>query len=88
VAGGADWKAIFPSARVSVIDKNTIRITDRSAEVRLTVLAWGDFNRGGLEDVLVSATTFDRSGMAKHFALAVLTRTTKTGPLTLVDYQQ
>ena len=88
----ADWKAIFPSTRVTTIDKNTIRISDRSAagaaEVRLTVLAWGDFNHDGLEDVLVSAITFDRGGTAHHYALAVLTRTTKAGPLTMVEYQQ
>ena len=78
---------LAPSARVSVIDKNTIRITGRSAEVRLALLAWGDFNHGGFEEVLISATAFDRAGTARYFALAVLTRATKSGPLMLVDYQ-
>ena len=85
---GLEGDLLAPSARVTVIDKNTIRIADRSAEVRLTVLAWGDFNRDGLEDVLISATTFARGGtVPKHFAVAVLTRKTQTGPLTVVDYQ-
>jgi hypothetical protein len=78
---------LAPSARVSVIDKNTIRITGRSAEVRLALLAWGDFNHGGFEEVLISATAFDRAGTARYFALTVLTRTTQAGPLRLVDYQ-
>jgi hypothetical protein len=88
IARGATWKTIFPSARVTVLGKHDLQVADRSSEVRLGVLAWADFNRDGLEDVLMSVSATARDGTFRSYGFAVLTRTARTAPLTLVEYRQ
>ncbi|MDD4889449.1 MAG: hypothetical protein PHU85_05925 [Phycisphaerae bacterium] len=87
-ATGGTWKKLLPRTRVQADGKFAVRISDRDYDLRLTTLAWGDFNRDGFEDVLLSAACSARQGGGHSCCFVVLTRTAKGAPLTVLEVRE
>lgn len=85
-AKGLSWKEFEPNAKVEVKNPNNISIVIQDSEgefagTDISLLAWGDFNGDGIEDVLVSVTHL--TGASGHdFSIAAITKTSKDGKIT------
>lgn len=88
VASGGTWKKLLPGARATAEGPFATRIADREYDLRLAVLAWGDFNHDGYEDVLLSGVCTARRTTYISSYFVVLTRTAAGGPLTVLDVQE
>ncbi len=80
------WKEFAPTAKVEVEDPNNISIDiqDSDGEVSgtyISLLAWGDFNGDGVEDILLSVT-HTTGGSYHDFAIAAITKIKKDGRIT------
>jgi len=54
--------------------------------MNLTVLAYGDFNHDGFDDLLVAYDQSVTDGTFADSGIAVLTRTTANGALKMVEF--
>ena len=84
-AKGLSWKEFAPSAKVEVKNPDNISIIQDSegelSGIDISLLAWGDFNGDGIEDILLSVTHL--TGASGHdFSIAVITKTSKDGKIT------
>jgi hypothetical protein len=85
-AKGLSWKEFEPNAEVEVKNPNNISIVIQDSEgefagTDISLLAWGDFNGDGIEDILLSVTHF--SGASGHdFSIAAITKTSKDRRIT------
>ena len=78
---GMTWRDFAPDAKVEVTNPNEILIKREDSETKLTLLAWGDFNHDGVEDILLGVGHSVPSGTYSHYGHAILTRLEKGGKL-------
>ena len=78
---GMTWKDFAPDAKVEVINPNNIMIKRKDSETSLILLAWGDFNHDGVEDILLDVNHSVTSGTYRDYSHAILTRLAKDGKL-------
>jgi len=57
-------------------------------ENSIKLLAWGDYNRDGIEDILVYLTHHYIGGSGRSYESVVLTRKSENGKLIVLDYLQ
>lgn len=81
---------LFPNAAVSNISPYCIEIVQWTTEegglrLLLDMVAWGDFDGDGFEDILCEAAEYYLGGSGRRYYHLLLTQTTKTGPLVLRD---
>ncbi len=57
------------------LKKNTVTLLTKNDEIYITVLARGDFNNDGIEDLLVSSEWYARDAYGKHADLVILSKT-------------
>jgi len=78
---GMTWKDFAPDAKVEVTNPNEIVIKREDSETNLTLLAWGDFNHDGVEDILLDVSHSVTSGTYRDYGHVILTRLEKDGKL-------
>jgi hypothetical protein len=79
--------AMFPSANISlkaVKDNHHVVVDDGVSVQEMALVAKGDFNGDGVEDLLVSSENHLSGGRYRQYGLYVVTRLKKGGALTLV----
>lgn len=83
---GKSWKEYEPTARVTKADGNTLEVDVPDAwQCSLEVVARGDFNGDGTEDLLVLGFRQATGGTFKEFPVFVLTRLHRDAPLELLQ---
>jgi hypothetical protein len=76
----------FPHARVVATTPTSITLDSKKAGMKtsISVLAWGDFNGSGYDQMLVFIANYALQGTYHSYTPYVLTRTTAKAPLTVV----
>lgn len=80
-AKGIAWKDFSPEMKVKVKSQNHIELMEGDSLTVITLLAWGDFNRDGTEDILLNVSHFIPSGTYHDYGHVILTRLKKNGKL-------
>jgi hypothetical protein len=84
-AKGLSWRTVTPPSKVTVENNDTILVEGDGWHVRVKVMARGDFNRDGIEDLLVKTRGWLSEGSYEAVRLLLLTRTQAGGRLSLVQ---
>lgn len=87
-AQGKTFREFDPRARVRhVQEPETVQIFEgnRKTMIWLHALAWGDFNRDSLDDIVISVRNGPQAGGFAYARLMTFTRTSQTQPLVLID---
>lgn len=83
-AEGQSWQEIWPEARFTG-DETSLTVSDEGCVVSIDLLAWGDFNGDGIEDVLLFVTWRAVGGSMRIYWAAALTRLAADAPLTILS---
>lgn len=79
------WRDLFPATLVTDRKRDRIILDDtQGGEAVITLLAYGDVNGDGTEDLLMEVATYATQGTFAHVAYVTLTRKTDTGPVEVV----
>lgn len=87
-AQGKTLREFDPRARVrQVREPDTLQVFEgnRKTMIWLHALAWGDFNRDGLDDVVIAVRNGPLEGGFAYARLMTFTRTSTKQPLVLID---
>jgi hypothetical protein len=84
VAKGMTWADLFPETVVESATPTEIRLMGGDFLVVLSLIAWGDFNGDGLEDVLLFRSFHVTVGTLRYYEHVVLTRHNREGRLLVV----
>ena len=84
VAQGKTWADLFPGTVVESAGPTDVRLKDDNTLITLSLIAWGDFNGDGFEDVLVYRTFNVIKGTLRSYRHVVLTRCNSKDRLTVV----
>lgn len=82
---GKTWKDLYPQTKVRVIDQHQVEMSDECMKHRIELVAWGDFNIDGVEDLLVHVCDYAVGGTFRSYGYVVLTRFTADSRLTVID---
>jgi hypothetical protein len=85
VAEGKTWKEFYPGATVLESAPHRAKLQDDGANVFVDLLAWGDFNKDGIEDILLYVAKSARGGTFRSYTHAVITRLEKDGRLAILE---
>ncbi|MDA0232999.1 MAG: hypothetical protein O3C69_05905 [Chloroflexi bacterium] len=79
------YAAVFPDAVVGEHSSEEVEFLlgteDWGHRILLKLVAWGDFDGDGIEDLLMQNSTYYRGGSGRYYTHVVLTRLTPTGAL-------
>ena len=78
---GKAWLAFYPGTRILKTTKTMIHLRADGFDIRLRVMAYGDYDGDGVEDVLVHVSHEATHGSLSYSFLAVLTRQATGAPL-------
>lgn len=78
------WKDIAPNSQVKVIDPHQVEITGEGMTSRILLKARGDFNRDGIEDLLLFMLSSVTEHTYRAYNHVILTRKEKGGRLIVV----
>ena len=84
VAAGKGWREIWPRLSWKVGGAHDIEVGDSDGVTHLTVLAWGDFNRDGIEDVLLNVSQIGLTSSWRSYRNVILTRRELQGRIEIV----
>ena len=73
-AEGKTWLGFYPKTRIRKRTKTMLHVQAAGFDVRLSVMAYGDYNGDGVEDVLLCVGHQATRGTLGYSFLAVLTR--------------
>lgn len=79
--------AAYPNAKVKFVKTNEIQLTNKDQMADVTLLAWGDYNGDGIDDMMLSVSHYTTSGTYKAYDIVWLTRKSPSAPLTVVKSQ-
>lgn len=79
------WGEVSPVDSVEQISKGHARYRFRDAEQELQLVAQGDFNDDGIEDIIISSRDSANDGSYSAFRLFVLTRFARDARFTLLE---
>ena len=65
---------------ISLENANTAKLMTPEDEIYITVLARGDFNNDGVEDLLIKSEWYARNANGKHIDLLILSKNAKNTP--------
>lgn len=68
-------------AKFQTENSHTVKLLTKDDEIYITILARGDFNNDGFEDLLVKSEWYARNAFGKHTDLLILTKTDKDQPI-------
>ena len=88
MAEGKGWREIWPEMKWTVRDPHEVVLEDDWGWVYVTMLAWGDFNHDGIEDVLVNVSTIGKLATWRSYEYVVLTRRAPGGAMEVVAVDQ
>lgn len=79
----------YHDVRVQKRDKSSrtsIELISKSAGLSadISILAWGDFNQDGYDDMLIFVAVYATGGTFHYYSTYALTRTSKDGPITKI----
>jgi len=74
-------KDLEPKLKVKVEDKFNLDLDYDDTNNSITLLAWGDFNHDGIEDILLNVTHHYIGGSGRSYESVVLTRLEKNSKL-------
>lgn len=86
VAEGKTWADLFPGTVVESSEPTKIHLKDKDALIILSLIAWGDFNGDGFEDVLLYRCFYITVGTLRSYRHVVLTRRSSKDKLTIVPF--
>lgn len=86
IANAISLSKLGNKLKVKVIDDYNIEIEYEDMMHSIKLLAWGDFNHDGIEDILVHIAHYAVGGTMRDYQSAVLTRKEKDGNLFLSQY--
>jgi hypothetical protein len=75
----------FPDATADLVEPQSIRITGYGFATVVDLLAWGDFDHDGIEDVLLFLSRYATGGTFRFYHHVALTRLDEEAKLTMVD---
>lgn len=78
------WQETQSNCQVVVKDRYSIEISDDYCKTFVTILAWGDFNKDGYEDILLNVSYDVTQGTFHCFDYVLLTRKAKDQPLIVI----
>lgn len=81
---GQSWKDIEPGLRATLQAPDVVEVVTEGSLSSLTLLARGDFDGDGWEDLLIDVRHALRGGSYRSVRLVLVTRTRDRGPLQLV----
>jgi hypothetical protein len=83
IAKGQPLGAYSPALKVTRKDATSVVFVDPEAHVesRVDIIAWGDFDHDGLEDLLLFQSTHSLEGSFRAYTLVVVTRKGANEPL-------
>lgn len=86
MAKGAALAAINPKAKVKRKDATSVVFVDPETQIEATVdvIAWGDFDRDGLEDVLLFQAGHSLEGSYRMYRHLIVTRKAAGAPLVVL----
>lgn len=71
---GKSWSGFDPSMKVKKVSSDRLDIANKSEKIIFQVLASGDFNDDGLEDLILSVATYAIGGTYHAYEAAIVTR--------------
>lgn len=86
--GSKTLKDLGSELRVKVEDKFNLDLEYDDTTNSVTLLAWGDFNHDGIEDILLNVTHHYINGTGRSYDSVVLTRLEKKGKLIELPLQK
>jgi len=81
------WKEAYPDATVDAVGPHGIRITGDGFTTVIDLLAWGNVDHDGIEDVLFFLSHYATGGTFRFYHHAVLTRLDGESRWTMVDIE-
>lgn len=79
------FSEVFDGARTEIQQPNATHVIEGTEEygkdIFLRIIAWGDFNGDGVEDMLLTSSTSFKGGTGRYDQLLLLTRLEPAGPL-------
>jgi hypothetical protein len=85
IAEGKRWAELFPGTMIESAKPTEVRLNHEGHVVILTLVAWGDFNGDGVEDMLVYRASHVVEGTLRHYGHVVLTRLGEGERLSVID---
>lgn len=79
------WLQFYPATRITKLTDTEMALKMGRYRMTVTILAYGDFNRDGLDDLLICYHQDVTDGSFSYAGVAVLTRTTPDGALSLIE---
>jgi hypothetical protein len=86
MAKGGTIASIFPKIKVKSKEATSVVFVDRDSQMEGTVdvVAWGDFDHDGIEDVLLFCTKHSLEGSYRSYGNLIVTRKAAGAPLVVV----
>ena len=81
---GETWGEIRPTLGVEVEDEHAIVVAGDGEKNCINLLAWGDFDGDGIEDVLLSVANYAIRGTSCAYRYVIVTRKTPGGRLLVI----
>jgi hypothetical protein len=80
---GKTVSTYFANGQISLEQGGSVRVATEDDEIIFTLLARGDFNDDGIEDLLIRSEWYARKANGKHVDLLVLTKGGKDKPVAI-----
>lgn len=77
----------YPNAKVKFVNSNEIQLTDKDQVADVTLLAWGDYNGDGIDDMMLTISHYTTGGTYKAYDIVWVTRKSPTGAITEIKDQ-
>lgn len=71
---GKSWNGFDPSMKVKKVSRDELEIANKSERIIFKILASGDFNNDGLEDLILFIGTYAIGGSYHAYETAIVTR--------------
>ena len=82
---GKTWSEVYPCAEYEEHDLHHITFVDNNERTDIMLMAWGDINNDGFEDILLSEARTNVVGTYRSYRNVVVTRTQEDGRMEILN---